>query len=92
MLPRNNQAQIRRVMRRFGLDMGTYVTITANSGTHSIGEIVTSAAVESATHGCGPEHPAYADLPDAFRTLLAACRDQICVRLPGRREPSAGRP
>ena len=25
-------------------------------------------------------------------TLLAACRDQICVRLPGRREPSAGRP
>jgi len=34
-LPRNNQAQIRRVMRRFGLDMGTYVTITANSGTHT---------------------------------------------------------
>lgn len=34
-LPRNSQAQIRRVMRRFGLDMGTYVTITANSGTHT---------------------------------------------------------
>ena len=34
-LPRNSLAQIRRVMRRFGLDMGTYVTITANSGTHT---------------------------------------------------------
>ena len=34
-LPRNGQGQIRRVMRRFGLDMGTYVTITANSGTHT---------------------------------------------------------
>lgn len=34
-LPRNGQAQIRRVMRRFGLDMGTYVTITANRGTHT---------------------------------------------------------
>ncbi len=34
-LPRNSQTQIRRVMRRFGLDMGTYVTITANSGTHT---------------------------------------------------------
>ena len=34
-LPRNSQAQIRRVMRRFGLDMGTYVTITANSGAHT---------------------------------------------------------
>ena len=34
-LPRNGQRQIRRVMRRFGLDMGTYVTITANSGTHT---------------------------------------------------------
>ncbi|HEY5878829.1 MAG TPA: cytochrome P450 [Nakamurella sp.] len=34
-LPRNSLAQIRRAMRRFGLDMGTYVTITANSGTHT---------------------------------------------------------
>jgi len=34
-LPRNGQGQIRRVMRRFGLDMGTYVTITANRGTHT---------------------------------------------------------
>lgn len=34
-LPRNDVNQIRRVMRRFHLDMGTYVTITANSGTHT---------------------------------------------------------
>ncbi len=34
-LPRNSLAQIRRVMRHFGLDMGMYLTITANSGTHT---------------------------------------------------------
>jgi cytochrome P450/NADPH-cytochrome P450 reductase len=34
-LPRNSLNQIRRVMRRFGMDMGTYVTISANSGTHT---------------------------------------------------------
>ncbi len=34
-LPRNSLNQIRRVMGRFRLDMGTYLTITANSGTHT---------------------------------------------------------
>ncbi len=34
-LPRNSLAQIRRVMRHFALDAGMYLTITANSGTHT---------------------------------------------------------
>ncbi|HEY7811662.1 MAG TPA: cytochrome P450, partial [Nakamurella sp.] len=34
-LPRNSLAQIRRVMRHFALDAGTYLTITANRGTHT---------------------------------------------------------
>lgn len=34
-LPRNGLALIRRVMRRFRLDAGMYVTIVANSGTHT---------------------------------------------------------
>ena len=35
MLPRNNVDQIRRVMARFGLDAGQYLTIIPNSGTHT---------------------------------------------------------
>ena len=34
-LPRNNIDLIRRVMARFGLDAGQYVTIIPNSGTHT---------------------------------------------------------
>jgi len=34
-LPRNNVDLIRRVMARFGLDAGQYVTIIPNSGTHT---------------------------------------------------------
>ncbi len=34
-LPRNNLDIIRRVMRRFGLDAGSYLTIVANSGAHT---------------------------------------------------------
>ena len=35
MLPRNSVDLIRRVMARFGLDAGQYVTIIPNSGTHT---------------------------------------------------------
>ncbi len=34
-LPRNDYALIQRVMRRFTLDAGTYLTIIPNSGTHT---------------------------------------------------------
>ena len=35
MLPRNNAEIIRRVILRFGLDAGQYLTIVARSGSHT---------------------------------------------------------